>query len=167
MVSSCAKGILPQKEMPNTYTQVHLHVVFAVKYRRALIYAEWKDRLHHYMIGILHQHGHRVLALNSMPDHVHLLFGYNIRQALPDLMLNLKRDSSAWINKQGLAPIRFAWQEGYGAFAVSRRHVSRVATYILNQEEHHAGMPFSKEYCELLRLEGIEYLPQYLFRDPE
>ncbi|RYY64689.1 MAG: IS200/IS605 family transposase, partial [Chitinophagaceae bacterium] len=128
--------------MPNTFIQAHWHVVFAVKYRRALIQASWKERLHQYMIGIIHNHSHRVLALNSMPDHVHILFGYNTNQTLPDLMLHVKRDSTLWINKNRLTKERFAWQEGYGGFAVCKGHLSPVIAYILNQEQHHRAQSF-------------------------
>ena len=84
--------------MPNTYTQIHLQLVFAVKYRDAVISPIWKYELYAYMTGILQTYGHKLLVINGMPDHVHLLIGMRPTQSLSDLMKNLKQDSSKWIN---------------------------------------------------------------------
>ncbi|RYY87810.1 MAG: transposase, partial [Chitinophagaceae bacterium] len=85
--------------MSDTCIEAYFHMVYAVKYRAALIAPSWKDRLHQYSIGIIEGHGHSVLAINTMPDHLHLLFRYNINELIPRLMQHLKRDTSRWINE--------------------------------------------------------------------
>jgi len=123
--------------MANTYTQIHIQCVMAVKYRQSLIQPEWKDQLQKYITGIVQNHGHKMLAINNMPDHLHLFFGFRPTQSLSELMQIVKGESSEWINKQSFTPATFRWQEGYGAFSYSRSHVKPVIKYILNQEEHH------------------------------
>ena len=152
--------------MANTFLQIHLHVVFAVKHRAALIRPAFRDRLYKYMIAIFHNHGHRVLAIGGMPDHIHILFGYDPKEPLSQLIQQVKRDSSLWINQQGLLRQRFSWQEGYGAFAVCKRHLYVVTRYILNQEEHHLGKNLVQEYTTLLDAEGLDFLPGRIFHLP-
>src|SRR4051812_20265688 len=103
--------------MANTYTQIHIQAVFAVKYREALIHPSWQERMHQYMTRILQQHNHKMIAINSMPDHLHLFFGFRPSQALSDLMRIIKGETSEWINKQKFTEKEFRWQEGYGAFS--------------------------------------------------
>jgi putative transposase len=98
--------------MANAYTQIHIQVVFVVKNRDCIIRKLWEDELFRYMTGIIQNHGHKVLAINGMPDHVHVLFGMRPAQALSDLMLNVKGDSSKWINQKGFVRGRFSWQAG-------------------------------------------------------
>ena len=98
--------------MPNTYTQIHLQLVFAVKHRTAVIVPTWKYDLYGYMTGVIHNYGHKLLIINGMPDHVHILIGMRPTQSLSDLMKQLKQDSSKWINDSRLTGSRFAWQEG-------------------------------------------------------
>src|ERR1700742_2701287 len=112
--------------MANTYTQIHIQCVMAVKYRQALIESFWKDELQKYITGIVQNHGHRMLAINNMPDHLHMFFGFRPTQSLSDLMQVVKGESSEWINKRNFTPAKFRWQEGYGAFSYSRSHVPRV-----------------------------------------
>ncbi len=97
--------------MSNTYTQIHIQCIFAVKYRDAVINRSWKERLHKYIIAIVNNNGHRALAINSMSDHLHLFFGLRPKQSLSDLMRLVKGDSSEWINKQKLVLGKFRWQE--------------------------------------------------------
>lgn len=151
--------------MANTYTQMPIHVVTAVKYRQALILPHWRDDLHGYIGGILTNQGLRLLQINSMPDHLHVLFEHHPDRKLSDVMRMIKADSSRWINQQGFTRTRFQWQVGYGAFHVSRRHVPRVASYIQNQQRHHAKESFGKEYRRLLTEEAIAFDPQYLFQE--
>jgi len=153
--------------MANTYTQLHIHFVFAVKYRRAMIQKSWKDNLHKYMAGIIQKQGHKILIINSAEDHIHLLVGLRPAQSISDLMEIVKSDSSAWINNSHLLPVQFNWQLGYSAFAVSKSGVDSVYKYILNQEEHHRKKSFNEEYLELLRENGIEFDEKYIFKDPE
>ena len=130
--------------MANTYTQIHIQCVMAVKYRQSLIQPEWKDQLQKYITSIVQNHGHKVLAINNMPDHLHLFFGFRPNQSLSDLMRTVKSESSQWINDKQFTPAVFRWQEGYGAFSYSRSHVKTVTEYVLNQEEHHRKKHFWK-----------------------
>jgi len=153
--------------MPNTYTRIHLHVVFAVKFRQALISKEWKERLHQYITGIIQRYQHKVLAINSMPDHVHILFGMRPDQSLSELMRMVKGDSSEWINQNKLSPYPFRWQEGYGAFSYAPSQLPEVVQYIQQQEEHHSKKSFRDEYIHILQLFGIDYNEKYIFTAPE
>jgi REP element-mobilizing transposase RayT len=153
--------------MANTFTQIHIHAVFSVQNRISLINKSWKDRLYGYIIGIIHHHGHRVLSIGGMPDHIHILFGFRPTQALSVLMQNVKRDSSEWINREKLVMGRFSWQEGYGAFSYSKSQIPQVARYIETQEEHHKKKTFIDEYRKILTDFGLEYDDKYLFTPVE
>jgi putative transposase len=153
--------------MANTYTQIHIQCVMAVKYRQSLILPEWKDHLQKYITGIVQNNGHKMLAINSMPDHLHLFFGFRPNQSLSDLMRMVKGESSEWINLQKFTPAMFRWQEGYGAFSYSRSHVKNVINYILNQEEHHRKQTFLEEYQQLLEQFEVDYDDRYVFKLPE
>ena len=150
--------------MANTYTQIHIHVVFAVQNRMSLIQQSWNERLYQYMIAIIQKHGHKVLAIGGMPDHIHILFGFRPTQTLSDLMQEVKRDSSMWINQQRLVAGKFSWQEGYSAFSYSKSHVSQVVKYIETQTEHHTKTTFIDEYKTFLEKFGLEYDEQYIFK---
>jgi REP element-mobilizing transposase RayT len=150
--------------MANTYTQIHIHTIFAVQNRLSLINKTWKDRLYQYIIGIIQNHGHKVLSIDGMPDHVHILFGFRPTQSLSELMQNIKRDSSEWINKNKFVEGRFSWQEGYGAFSYSKSQVPQVAKYIETQEAHHSKSTFLDEYKKILTDFGIEYDEKYVFK---
>ncbi|MEQ1676544.1 MAG: IS200/IS605 family transposase [Chitinophagaceae bacterium] len=150
--------------MANTYTQLHIQCIFAVKYRAALIAPVWKERLHKYITGIIQNHGHKMISINTMPDHLHMFFGMRPTQSLSDLMRIVKGDSSEWINSQRFTPKAFRWQEGYGAFSYEKSRVSVVATYIENQELHHAKKSFLEEYKGFLEHFGIDYNEQYIFK---
>ena len=153
--------------MPNTYTQIHIQCVFAVKYRASVIESNWKETLHRYITGIVQNHGHKVIAINSMPDHVHLFFGFRPNQSLSDLMRSVKSDSSEWINNEKLTPSGFRWQEGYGAFSYSRSQIKTVSEYIENQEEHHRKRTFLEEYKRFLHQFEVEYDERYIFKPLE
>ena len=151
--------------MANTYTQVHIQVVFAVKNRSSLIHATWEDALFRYITGIIQNHGHRVLQVNGMPDHVHILFGMKPDQALSDLIKQVKQDSSKWINQQGYVQGKFSWQAGYGAFSYSKSQIPRVVRYIQNQKEHHKKKTFREEYLEFLKAFEIDFNEGYIFNE--
>jgi len=151
--------------MANTYTQVHLQFVFAVKYRAALIQSKWKEELHQYITGIFQSNNHKMLRINSMPDHIHIFIGMRPHQAVSSLIQNVKTESSRWIKNHGHSP-NFAWQEGYGAFSYSRSHVPDVIHYIENQEAHHKKQSFLEEYQDMLKAFAIEYDDQYIFKEP-
>ena len=149
--------------MANTYTQLHIQLVFAVKYREALIQKEWKERLHQYITGILQQNEHKLLQINSMPDHIHIFIGMRPHQSISALMQNAKSESTKWINNQKLCASSFNWQEGYGAFSYGRSQIDQVCKYVLNQKQHHAVKSFKTEYIDLLTLFEISFNDKYLF----
>lgn len=153
--------------MANTYTQIHIQCVFAVKFRQSAIQPSWKERLHQYITGIVQNNGHKMIAINSMPDHIHIFFGFRPNQSLSDLMRMVKGDSSEWINQQKFNPSTFRWQEGYGAFSYARSQIRAVAEYIQNQEEHHRKKTFLEEYKDFLDRFEVEYEERYIFKDPE
>lgn len=152
--------------MPNTYTQIHLQIIFAVKYRMGLIKKEWKDELYKYMTGTVQANKHKLLAINGIEDHVHILIGMRPTQSLADLLQDIKSGSSKWINDNKLTPQKFEWQGGYGAFSYSKSHVPRVIRYIHKQEEHHKKVNFLTEYEDFLQKFGVEYDRQYIFKEP-
>lgn len=151
--------------MPNTYTQIHLQIVFAVENRISLINQSWKDELYKYITGIIQNHQHKLLAINGIPDHIHILIGMRPTQALSYLMQQIKRDSSSWINDNKLTKGKFQWQEGYGAFSYSRSHLPNVIEYIENQELHHRKKSFIQEYKEILQKFEISYDERYIFKE--
>lgn len=149
--------------MANTYTQIYLQVVFAVSGRQNLIQPSWKDNLYRYMTSIIMNNGHYLLAINGMPDHVHLFFRYQQKQTLPQLIQEVKTSSNHFVKRQGYTSHPFKWQNGYGAFSYSQSQVDRVIKYILRQEEHHRTRSFKQEYLEMLQSFQIDYQDQYLF----
>jgi REP element-mobilizing transposase RayT len=140
--------------MEKTFTQLYVHVVFTVQNREPLINKNWRDRLYHYITAIVQNHGHKMLAIGGVEDHVHLFIGMNPAEALSNLIKEIKRDSTLWINKNRFVMGRFSWQEGYGAFTYSKSQLSAVCGYIGNQEIHHQKKTFAEEYDEILRKYG-------------
>ena len=153
--------------MPNTYTQLHIQLVFAVKHRATLIRKEWKERLHLYITGIFKQNEHKVLQINSMPDHIHIFIGMRPNQSLSSLVQNVKTESTKWINENKYCTSAFAWQQGFGAFSYSKTHVPAVIRYIQNQESHHKKETFLDEYKKMLTAFEVEYDMRYIFKEPE
>lgn len=153
--------------MANTYTQIHIQVIFSVQNRTCIIRKTWEDELFRYITGIIQNHGHKVLAINGMPDHIHILFGMRPTQSLSALMQQVKGDSSEWINLKGYVKGKFSWQEGYAAFSYSKSHVNAVIKYIHNQEKHHKTKTFIEEYHEFLKKFGIKYDEQFVFKTVE
>jgi REP element-mobilizing transposase RayT len=152
--------------MANTFTQIHLHFVFAVKHRNGLIQKTWKARLYEYIIAIVKNKGHKLLAINGMPDHVHMLVGFRPSESISVFMQDVKANSSRWINEHKLSFGKFEWQEGYGAFSYSKEQIPKVATYIQNQEEHHKTTSFLQEYVGFLREFEIDYDAKFIFTEP-
>ncbi|WDF45621.1 IS200/IS605 family transposase [Chryseobacterium sp. KACC 21268] len=149
--------------MANTYTQIYIQIVFAVKGRQNLIPKEHRDELHKFITGIVSNRGQRLFAIFAMPDHVHLLVSIRPNILISDLVRDIKAGSSKFINDNKWIVGKFNWQEGYGAFSYSRSHVDNVVKYILNQEEHHKMKTFKKEYFDFLKKFDIEYDDKYVF----
>ena len=149
--------------MADTYIQVYIQAVFAVRGRESLISSRHKDEIFKYIAGTLKENGQKLMAINGMPDHVHILFGMSGTIALSDLIKEIKASSSRLINDKKCLRGHFNWQAGFGAFSYSRSQVPRVAAYIENQERHHARRSFRDEYTTLLKRFEVEYDPKYLF----
>lgn len=152
--------------MANTYTQIHIQAIFAVKTRISLIQSTWKEELYKYITGIVQSTGHKMLAINGMPDHIHMFFGMRPTESLSDLMQRVKANSSSWINKSRFVKGKFEWQEGFGGFSYSKSHVTRVIKYIQNQELHHKKRTFLQEYVALLDAFEVPYDERYIFKEP-
>ncbi|GHT68502.1 IS200/IS605 family transposase [Bacteroidia bacterium] len=153
--------------MANTYTQIHIHAVFAVQNRLSLIQKQWQDELYKYITGIITNNGHKLLQIGGMPDHVHVLFGMRPIQSLSDLMKDIKGSSSKWINEKRFVMGKFTWQEGYGAFSYGKSQINSVVQYVQQQEMHHKKRNFEEEYLELLKVFEIEYDERYILKNPE
>ena len=151
--------------MANTFTQVHLQFVFAVQNRISLIQKEWETELYKYITTIVQNNQHKLLAINGIPDHLHLLIGMRPTESISHLMQEVKADSSTWINKNKFTKGKFHWQEGYGAFSYCKSHLPEVIKYIQNQELHHKWQSFSDEYKELLNKFEIVYDERYIFQE--
>lgn len=151
--------------MANTYTQLIIHAVFAVKYRQRLINKAWKQELYGFMGAIINNMGHKTLAINGIEDHVHILFGMKPTLTISDTMRNIKANSSKWLNESEKLETRFAWQDGYAAFSVSRTHLDAVYQYIANQEIHHQKTTFREEYIMLLEKNEVNFEEQWIFED--
>ena len=151
--------------MANTYNKIYLQFVFAVQNRASLIQPAWKDELFKYITGIVQNNNHKLIAINGMPDHLHVFIGYKPHQLIPDLLQDIKGSSSWWINSRHLVKGKFRWQEGYGSFSYSYSHIDRVVKYILNQERHHKKLTFREEYTGLLKRFDVDYNEKYVLGD--
>ena len=150
--------------MANTYTQIYLHVVFAVEGRQNLIPAAHNDELQKYIAGIVSGQKGKLIAINNLPDHVHMLIGLPPDLALSDLVRDVKAGSSGFIKRKRWVAGRFSWQEGFGAFSYSRSQLNTVIRYIQSQQKHHARKSFREEYVELLERFGVAYDERYIFK---
>ena len=148
--------------MPNTYTQISIHAVFAVKFRENFILKNWRDDLHKYISGIITNEGAKSLAVGGWKDHIHIFFGMNPANALSEFIKVVKSNSSKWINDHSFVKGKFQWQESYAAFSYSKSQRDPVIKYIMNQEQHHAKLTFKQEYLDLLRKFDVEYDDRYL-----
>ncbi|HOY48673.1 MAG TPA: IS200/IS605 family transposase [Chryseolinea sp.] len=149
--------------MSDTYTQLYIHLVFSVKGRNNFIQSIWEDELHKYITAVVQTDRHKMLAINGMPDHIHIFLGLNPAFSISDLVKDIKRASNNWINDKGFVKGRFEWQSGYGAFSYSRSQIDSVCKYIHNQKIHHARFSFKSEYVELLKLFDVSFKADYLF----
>lgn len=151
--------------MANTYTQIYIHVVFAVKHRKSSLKNEWKKDFFAVIGNLINETGSKTIIVNGMEDHVHCFIGYKPKESISDIIQSVKSKSSRWLNKSGKLNHRFEWQKGYGAFSYSKLDINRVYNYIKNQEEHHKKMSFKEEYIDLLKRFNVEYDEKYIFQD--
>lgn len=161
--TSSVRSDTPPENMANTYTQIYIHVVFAVQGRHSLLPRQHKEALHKYITGITRNKQQKLITVNSMPDHIHLLIGLKPDMALSDLMRDIKANSSRYINQNRWVRGKFRWQEGFGAFSYSRSQLDTVIRYIDSQELHHAKISFKDEYLDLLEKSQIDYDERYVF----
>ena len=152
--------------MGNSYSQIFIQCVFAVKYRAALLRNPWRHELFGVIGNLINEAGAETFIVNGIEDHVHCLFRLKPALSVSDVMKVAKAKSSKWINESGFLATRFEWQVGYGAFSYNKSEISRVYRYIENQEEHHYGISFPEEYLEMLVKNGVEFQEQYLFHAP-
>jgi putative transposase len=149
--------------MPNTYSQIYIQIVFAVKGRQNLISKTNREELHKFITGIIQNREQKLLAIFAMPDHIHILVGLKPNITISDLVRDIKAGSSKFINESKWINSKFNWQEGYGAFSYSKSHVDNVIKYILNQEDHHKIKTFKEEYMNFLIKFEIDFKSEYLF----
>lgn len=149
--------------MANTYTKLYFHIVFAVKHRSNLIAIKWKDELYKYISGIISNKNQKLIIINGMPDHIHLLIGMKPDNNLSDLIRNVKANSSRFINEKRWVMGKFEWQTGFGAFTVGYSQLDTVVNYIHTQELHHQKKSFREEYLEFLQQSEIDYQTEYIF----
>lgn len=148
---------------PGAFTQLYVHLIFAVKYRERLLTKEIRVELFKYISGIISNRNHKVIIINGMTDHIHILIGLNPNDKISDLIACIKRESSSFINEKKFFRGKFHWQDGYGAFSYSRSQLDVVYNYIANQEVHHKKRTFREEYVELLKKYEIQFDEKYLF----
>jgi len=150
--------------VPNTYTQIYVHFVFAVKGRASLINQSWREELFKYVTGTIQNKRHKMIAVGGVEDHIHILAGVIPSEAISDLVRDVKVSSTLFINRSRFLNEPFRWQEGFGAFSVSRSNLSAVAKYVANQERHHSTQTFENEYKTMLEKHDVRYKEEYLFR---
>lgn len=148
---------------PNTYTKLYAHCVFTPMGRQSLLKVSVRENIHKYIYGVIKGFKCNPIAINGTDDHIHLLIGFIPTLSISDLVRDIKRSSSLYINTNHLLPNNFSWQEGYGAFTVGYRELDNVYQYILNQEAHHSRSGFREEYLKMLAEEGIDFNNEYLF----
>ncbi|OUD35391.1 IS200/IS605 family transposase [Flavobacterium sp. FPG59] len=147
----------------STYSQIYIQIVFAVKNRQALIASSWEEELYKYVTGIVQNKGQKMLAINGMPDHIHIFIGMKPSCCLSDLVREVKKASNGFIKEKEFSKYKFEWQEGFGAFSYSHSSLDNVIGYIKNQKEHHKNRSFKEEYIDFLEKFNIEFKNEYLF----
>jgi len=149
--------------MPGTYSQIYIHVIFAVKGRTSLIQPEWEERLFQYITGIVQNKEQKMLAINGISNHIHFLIGMKPSCCLADIVREIKKFSNEFIKENRFSKFKFNWQEGYGAFSYSHSQIGSVITYIQNQKNHHKKSSFRNEYINFLDKFNIQFEERFLF----
>ena len=150
--------------MANTFSQIYIQTVFAVSSRMSLITPAFKEDLNKYITGIVRNQGQKLISINGMPDHLHILIGLRPWMALADLVRDIKADSSTYVNRNRWVRGKFSWQEGYAAFSYGHSQLNTIISYIQNQEKHHSRRTFRDEYLTLLRKFDIAFDDKYVFK---
>lgn len=148
---------------PNSYTQIYIQYVFAVKHRDGLLQPRYQEEVFSFISGLVNSMGHKCFAVNGMPDHVHIFLSFNPKLSPSETLKEIKRASSNFINEKKWFPGKFQWQLGYGAFSYGKSQVDAVVKYVMNQKEHHKKTTFREEYISFLKKFEVDYDEQYLF----
>ena len=143
--------------MPDTFSQIYIHLFFSVKEREPLINSQWEERLYRYITGIVQKKGQKLIAINGTQDHIHIFIGLKPECCLSELVREIKKSSNVFINENRLSKVSFSWQEGYGAFSYSKSQIDSVVKYITKQKEHHKQKTFMEEYIEFLKSFEVVY----------
>jgi putative transposase len=151
--------------MANTYHQIYIQVVFAVKHREAVITKEWRSKLFGVIGNLINETGCKTIIVDGVEDHVHCLLGLKPTVSISELMKIVKGKSSKFINDHQLTRHKFEWQEGYGVFSYSKSHIDAVYKYIANQEEHHKKQNFKDEYLSILNKFNVKFDEKYIFEN--
>jgi len=150
--------------MANTYTQIYLHVVFAVSGRACVMSSLRREELQKYITGIVTRKGQKLIAIYCMPDHTHILLGLKPSIAPSDLIGDIKTGSTNHISEQKWIGCRFSWQEGFGAFSYGHSQLTGIINYIKDQEQHHASRTFRQEYIQFLKKYEIDHDEKFIFK---
>jgi REP element-mobilizing transposase RayT len=149
--------------MGDTFSQLYIQIVFGVRNRKKLIHASWEEQLFKFIAGIIKNKGQKLLSINGMPDHIHILIGMKASCNLSDLVREIKKSTNTFINDNRFCKNRFYWQKGFGAFSYSKQDIGNVIGYIQRQKEHHAGnIDFLDEYVAFLKEYEIDFEMKYL-----
>jgi putative transposase len=148
---------------PNTYTRLYVHCIFTPKGHEALLSEEYQSKIHKYIYGTIEAKGCVPIAINGSTDHVHILTRFKPKTCIEDLIRDIKRSSSLFINTNRFFPFKFNWQEGYGAFTVGYPQLDKVFHYIVNQKQHHEKQSFKNEYMQCLTDEGVDFKSEHLY----
>lgn len=149
--------------MPNTFSQIYIQIVFAVKGRESLITSAWEEELYKYITGVVQMKDQKMLAINGVSDHIHFLIGLRPTCSIADLVREIKKSTNEFINERKFTKFKFSWQEGYGAFSYSHSHLTNVISYIMKQKEHHKTKTFREEYVSFLNAFEVSFDEKYLF----
>jgi len=149
--------------MPNTFSQIYLQFVFAVQHRQCVIPSSHKEEIHKYITALVQNRKSKMLAINSMPDHIHIFVGFKPNVLISDFVKEIKVESNNFINNKDWIKGKFSWQEGYGVFSYSHSQIGSVINYIQNQEMHHKKKTFRQEYIEFLEKFDVPFDERYLF----
>jgi len=149
--------------MADTFTQIYIQVVFAVKGRNSLIHPDWEQRLYQYITGIVRSKKQKMIAISGTTDHIHFFIGMKPNCCLSDLVREVKKSSNEFVNENKLSKFKFSWQEGFGAFPYSHSQIDLVAKYVLNQKAHQQAITFKEEYLDFLKRFDIVHDEKYLF----
>ncbi|MDR1938917.1 MAG: IS200/IS605 family transposase [Tannerellaceae bacterium] len=149
--------------MANTYSQLYVQMIFAVKYRHSLISSENKSRIEQYICGVASNIDCKPLSIYCNPDHVHLFVSMKPKISCSEAIQKIKSSTTLFINRNGLMKNHFEWQTGFGVFSYGKSQTDAVCNYIKNQGEHHRHTTFREEYIALLKAFEVEYDEKYLF----